>query len=202
MITIKHTMLSTNNQMSKNNQMEKGYLSIILGCMFSGKTSKLISIYKHNKLADISTCVINYIDDTRYDKQLMSTHDGIKIECKRVKKIYDIFNDDNNILKSVKCFIINEGQFFDDLYDVVNLLVTEHNKIVYVGGLDGDFNMRKFGQMLDLIPICDKVEKLTAICSLCKNTASFTKRIIKDDKQVLIGSSDMYIPVCRTCHKS
>ena len=106
------------------------------------------------------------------------------------------------ILKSVKCFIINEGQFFDDLYDVVNLLVTEHNKIVYVGGLDGDFNMRKFGQMLDLIPICDKVEKLTAICSLCKNTASFTKRIIKDNKQVLIGSSDMYIPVCRTCHKS
>ena len=185
-----------------NKQMEKGYLSIILGCMFSGKTSKLISIYKHNKLADISTCVINYIDDTRYDKKLMSTHDGIKIECKRVKKIYDIFNNDKEILKTVKCFIINEGQFFEDLYDVVNLLVTEHNKIVYVGGLDGDFNMKKFGQMLDLIPICDKVEKLTAICSLCKKTACFTKRIIQDKKQVLIGSSDMYIPVCRNCHKS
>ena len=196
MITIKDIMFVTNKQ------MEKGYLSVILGCMFSGKTSKLISIYKHNKLADISTCVINYIDDTRYDKKLMSTHDGVKIECKRVRKIYDIFNDDADILKSVKCFIINEGQFFDDLYDVVNLLVNNHNKIVYVGGLDGDFNMKKFGQILDLIPICDKVEKLTAICSVCKTTACFTKRIIKDDKQVLIGSSDMYVPVCRKCHNS
>ena len=90
-----------------NKQMEKGYLSIILGCMFSGKTSKLISIYKHNKLAEIPTCVINYIDDTRYDKKLMSTDDGVKIECKRVKKIYDIFNDDPDILKTIKYRKIN-----------------------------------------------------------------------------------------------
>lgn len=185
---------------NKTPTMDKGYLSVILGCMYSGKTSKLISVYKHNKLADIKTCVINYIDDTRYDKKLMSTHDGVKIECKQVKKIYEIFEQDENILKTTRCFIINEGQFFDDLYDVVNLLVNKHNKIVYVGGLDGDFKMKKFGQILDLIPICDKVEKLTAVCSICKKTAAFTKRIINNKEQVLIGSSDMYIPVCRTCH--
>ena len=85
-----------------NKQMDKGYLSVILGCMFSGKTSKLISIYKHNKLAEISTCVVNYIDDTRYDKKLMSTHDGVKIECKRVRRIYDIFNDVENNKKMEK----------------------------------------------------------------------------------------------------
>ena len=179
-----------------------GYLSIILGCMYSGKTSKLISIYKHNNIAEISTCVINFIEDTRYNSVEMTTHDGNKIPCKRVAKIYDIFIEEPELLEHVKCFIINEGQFFDDLYDVVKLLVTEHNKIVYVGGLDGDFKMNKFGKILDLIPICDKVEKLTAICSICKKTAAFTKRIIKDDKQKVIGSFDMYIPVCRKCHNS
>tara|TARA_B100000927_G_C16475940_1_gene473351 strand:- start:13182 stop:13757 length:576 start_codon:yes stop_codon:yes gene_type:complete len=181
-------------------QMDQGYLSIILGCMYSGKTSKLVSIYKHNKIANISTCVVNYIDDNRYDNVLMSTHDGRKIPCVKAKKIYDIFEKDKDLLENTKCFIINEGQFFEDLYDVVNLLVNQHKKIVYVGGLDGDFKMKKFGQILDLIPLSDKVEKLTAICSLCKKTASFTKRIIKNDEQILIGSSDMYIPVCRKCH--
>tara|TARA_Y100000389_G_C17437278_1_gene506311 strand:- start:434 stop:1003 length:570 start_codon:yes stop_codon:yes gene_type:complete len=183
-----------------NNNSQMGYLSIILGCMYSGKTSKLISIYKHNLIAEIPTCVINYIEDTRYDPTLMTTHDGNKIPCLRVNKIYDIFSDNAELLKSKKCFIINEGQFFDDLYDVVKLLVTEHDKIVYVGGLDGDFKMNKFGQILDLIPLCDKVEKLTAICRICKKTASFTKRIIKSNEQKIIGSSDIYIPVCRKCH--
>jgi thymidine kinase len=176
-----------------------GYLELILGCMYSGKTSKLISIYKHNRIAGINTCVINYIDDKRYDEKKMSTHDKIMIPCMQLKNLIDMFKIDTDILTKTQAFIINEGQFFDDLLKVVKMLVKDHKKYVYVGGLDGDYKMEKFGQILDLIPLCDKVEKLHAICSICKRAAPFTKRLTNESQQKLIGS-DNYIPVCRNCH--
>ena len=118
----------------------------------------------------------------------------------------EIFSEEDaggiKLLNETRSFIINEGQFFEDLYEVVDILVNKYNKIVYVGGLDGDYKMKKFGNILDLIPICDSVEKLTAICSSCKSTAAFTKRITEEDEQLLIGSSDKYIPVCRKCHST
>ena len=176
-----------------------GYLAVYLGCMYAGKTSKLISIYNKNKTAGISTCVINYIEDKRYHDNKLSTHDRKMIECLSVRKIYDVFENDPNLLEQTEAFIINEGQFFSDLYEVVKLLVNEHNKKVYVCGLDGDYKMKKFGQILDLIPICDEVEKLHAICTICKAPASFTKRITQETEQKVIGS-DNHIPVCRMCH--
>ncbi len=176
-----------------------GYLALYLGCMYAGKTSKLISIYEKNLAAGISTCVINYIEDKRYHDNKMSTHDRKMISCLPVKKVYDVFETDTTLLDSTDAFIINEGQFFSDLYDVVKLLVNVHHKKVYVCGLDGDYKMKKFGQMLDLIPIADHVEKLHAVCSLCKAPASFTKRLTKETEQKVIGS-DNYIPVCRACH--
>ena len=87
------------------------------------------------------------------------------------------------------------------MYDVVNLLVNHHNKIVYVGGLDGDFNMKKFGQILDLIPYSDNIVKLTSLCMNCKDgtKALFSKRITNNESQIVIGS-DNYIPLCRKCY--
>ena len=79
----------------------------------------------------------------------------------------------------------------------------EYNKKVYVCGLDGDFKRQKFGQILDLIPLCDKVTKLTSLCSICKNGTPgiFSKRISSEEEQTLVGS-DNYIPVCRTCYEN
>lgn len=73
-------------------------------------------------------------------------------------------------------------------------------KRVHIGGLDGDFNRNKFGELLDLIPYCDKVIKLTALCGICKNgtVAIFSRRITEETEQTVIGS-DIYIPVCREC---
>jgi thymidine kinase len=179
--------------------MEKsGYLEIIIGCMYAGKTSRLISIYKRNQICNIPTIVINHIEDNRYDNVKMSTHDKIMIPCIQTAKLYDILKDNEEILNN-NVFIINEGQFFPDLFDFVNMLISKHNKKVYIGGLDGDFKMNKFGQILDLIPLCNKIEKLNAICTICKNEASFTKRLTKDTNQKIIGT-DIYIPVCRSCH--
>ena len=185
-----------NHQTIMNNS---GYLALYLGCMYAGKTSKLISIYEKNQAAGISTCVINYIEDKRYHDNKMSTHDRKMISCLPVKKVYDVFETDTTLLDSTDAFIINEGQFFSDLYDVVKLLVNVHHKKVYVCGLDGDYKMKKFGQMLDLIPIADHVEKLHAVCTQCKAPSSFTKRLTNETAQKVIGS-DNYIPVCRACH--
>jgi thymidine kinase len=98
--------------------------------------------------------------------------------------------------------LINEGQFFEDLYDWTENMVEKNNKEVYICGLDGDFNRQKFGTILDLIPLCDKVTKIMSICSICKNgkKALFSLRLSDNKEQVLIGS-DCYKPCCRSCYQ-
>ncbi len=179
--------------------MDQGYLKIILGCMYAGKTSKLINIYKMMKFSNISTMVINYEEDKRYHESEMSTHDKTMIPCIQTLNLMDIL-----IKKDIeeKVIIINEGQFFNDLKEFVILMLSK-NKHIYICGLDGDYEMKKFGQILDIIPLCNEIEKLSAICSICKNgtKAYFTKRITNEKGQKIIGCTN-YLPVCRKCHRS
>jgi thymidine kinase len=95
--------------------------------------------------------------------------------------------------------LINEGQFFPDLYESVIQLVEKYKMKVYICGLDGDFKRNKFGKMLDLIPVCDKIIKLSAECVKCKRPAIFSKRLSEEEQQVVIGSSN-YAPMCRECY--
>jgi thymidine kinase len=199
---------------------ESGYLEIILGGMYAGKTSRLVEIYKQCKFCNIPVAVINHSIDTRYDNDfddLLSTHDKIKIPCIKTEKLFDIWADhitldeDNQTISRVKdkskigiseVILINEGQFFPDLEEFVKILL-KNNKKIYVCGLDGDFERKKFGQILDLIPLCDKVTKLTSLCSICKNGTPgiFSKRITMEKTQTVVGS-DNYIPVCRSCYEN
>lgn len=174
------------------------YLEIILGSMFSGKTSRLVEIYKQCKFCNIPVEVINHSIDVRYDEELMSTHDKVKIPCIKTNKIMSVLN---NLEEKTEVVLINEGQFFEDLYETVDIML-KNGKKIYICGLDGDFERKKFGQILDLIPLCDKVTKLTSLCSLCKNgtLGIFSKRITSEKKQTVIGS-DNYIPVCRNCYE-
>ena len=188
------------NKFIKHNSRMPGFLKLFMGCMYAGKTTKLIEIYNDYKKQGIEPCVINYYGDVRYHNELLSSHDKVMIPCLKVKHIYDAFKDDEQLLERTEVFIINEGQFFADLYDVVRLLVTKHNKKVYVCGLDGDFKMGEFGEIIKLIPLCDEYEKLFAKCNKCGGKASFTKRLSDDKEQTVIGGSDMYIPVCRNCY--
>lgn len=183
------------------------YLEIILGSMFSGKTSRLVEIYKQCKFCNIPVIVVNHSCDNRYDDQLLSTHDKIKIPCIKTNSLYEFWHkyyletDNTNVIKEAEVILINEGQFFTDLYEVVDDMLQKGKK-VYVCGLDGDFKRNKFGQMLDLIPLCDKVTKLTSLCSICKNGTPgiFSKRITTEKEQTIVGS-DNYIPVCRMCYE-
>ena len=175
-----------------------GYLEIIVGPMYSGKTAQLIYVYKQCNICNIPVIVINHSLDNRYDERLLSTHDGIKIPCIKTEKLMDILE----ITISNTVILINEGQFFQDLEEFVTTLLS-YNKKIYVCGLDGDFERKKFGQILDLIPLCDKLVKLTSLCELCKNGTPgiFSKRITQEKEQTIIGS-DNYIPVCRKCFNS
>lgn len=184
----------------------KGFLEIFVGPMFSGKTSKLLEIYKQCIYCNIPVAVINYALDTRYHDTMLSTHDKHMIPCIQTTTLTSVWEsgaDENmNQLHLADVVLINEGQFFEDLYPVVASMLKAGKKI-YVSGLDGDFQRKKFGQILDLIPLCDKVTKLTSLCSLCKNgePAIFSMRLTSETQQTLIGS-DNYAPVCRSCYKS
>ena len=183
-----------------NTSDKQGYLELIIGPMFSGKTSRLVEIYKQCIFCNIPVLTINHSLDERYDKSLLSTHDQIKIPCIKVDKLCDLLN--SQLIYESHVILINEGQFFVDLYDfTVNML--ELDKKIYICGLDGDFERKKFGQILDLIPMCDKVNKLSSLCSICKNGIQgiFSMRLTNDKQQTLVGS-DNYIPVCRKCYEN
>lgn len=196
------------NNIQKYNQTQtmsnQAYLELILGCMYAGKTTRLVEIYKQCMFCNIPVSVINHSIDDRYDANLMSTHDKIMIPCIKTPDLTSVWNtnwESNMELQTAHVIIINEGQFFDDLYDIVESML-KCGKKVYVGGLDGDFERHKFGQILDLIPLCDKVTKLTSLCSICKNGTPgiFSKRISLETEQTVVGS-DNYIPVCRACYE-
>lgn len=188
------------NKLIMESKPTSSYLEIILGGMYAGKTSRLVEIYKQCVFCNIPVIAINHQIDDRYDSNMLSTHDKIKIPCIKTNNLLDIcYNTD---LQNSDVILINEGQFFPDLYVFVSLMINnkEHKKI-YVCGLDGDFERKKFGQILDLIPLCDKVTKLTSLCSICKDgtVGIFSKRITCEKEQTIVGS-DNYIPVCRNCY--
>ena len=182
--------------------MTSSYLELIIGPMFSGKTSKLLEIYKQCVFCNIPVAVINHSADIRYHDTMLSTHDKIMIPCiqtAHIQNIWHVESDYATHLRTAQVILINEAQFFDDLLPAVEEMLNSGKK-VYVAGLDGDFKRKKFGDILDLIPLCDKVTKLTSLCSLCKNgeLGIFSMRLTKEKQQTLIGS-DNYIPVCRSC---
>lgn len=173
-------------------------LHLYMGCMYSGKSTKCVNHFKEFTRANKRVCVINYYHDNRYDDVLLSTHDRVKIPC---KKMLTLLDNIGKIRNDYDVFLINEGQFFVDLYDSVVALVEKFNKDVYIYGLDSDYQRKPFGQIIDLIPICTSVTKLYANCHICKkdNQACFTHRLSTEKEQYLIGNN-IYIPVCRKCY--
>ena len=210
---------------------KNSYLEIFVGPMFSKKTSRLIDIYKQYTFCNIPVEIINHCADTRYHDTMLSSHDKVMVPCIQTDKISEVWfktpstvvsgvpsltgafgfgslhtNNNNKTqenhlkLKNATVILINEAQFFEDLHECV-LDMLKENKRVYIAGLDGDFSRNKFGQILDLVPMCDKITKLTALCSMCKDgtLGIFSMRLTKETHQMVIGS-DNYIPVCRHCY--
>jgi thymidine kinase len=139
--------------------------------------------------------VVNHTSDTRYHAELLTSHDGKAIPCLRTDRLADIWPG-----LDASVVLIDEAQFFDDLVPAVSDMVLAGKK-VYVAGLDGDFERKKFGAVLDLIPRCDRVTKLASLCSRCRDgtPAIFSKRLTEEKCQVVVGVGN-YAPVCRSCY--
>ena len=145
---------------------QNGRLELIIGNMFSGKSTELIRRINREKSINKKILVINYADDNRYATNAIATHDQLKVTSLKLKMLND-FNI--NFIPQYDSFFIDEGQFFPDLYDFVKRLVETFKKHVVVSGLDGDANRNTFGDMIKLIPICDTVDKLHAYCNKCND---------------------------------
>lgn len=184
--------------LSNKNQSMSGSLHLFIGCMYAGKTTKLIETYKQSIENNKIVTIVTHSDETRYSVHEISTHDQKKISCVKYRSIQSFIEHESAIIEKSDIILIDEGQFFIDLLMIIQL-VEHYNKEVYVFGLDGDFKRNKFGRILDLIPICDTIEKLSAKCKCGKN-AIFSKRTIKNESQILVGSADAYEPNCRTCY--
>jgi thymidine kinase len=176
--------------------MKSGYLQLIIGPMFSGKSTELIRNVRLNKIINKKVLVIKPSIDNRYDSNRIVSHTKDNEDCIVVDDLTQI---DNNIINDHDVIIIDEGQFFKNLKKAVLYWVDNLNKYVIIGGLDGDFERKSIGEINDLIPHADKYEKKIALCKLCLDgtNAIFSKRICCNNDQVLIGSDDLYIPVCR-----
>ncbi len=182
---------------------QQGYLELILGSMFSGKTSYLLDVYKKCMFCNIPVAVINYAADDRYTSEpMLSTHDKQMIPCILATTISDAIQTNSEMIARVETILINEGQFFPDIEDQVKQLVEVGNKRVYICGLDGDFERKPIGNLLQLVPFSDHIIKLKSLCSLCRDGTPgvFSFRTSREVDQVVIGSSN-YVPLCRGCYQ-
>ena len=183
--------------MSSHNKytISYGKLELIIGPMFSGKSTELIREIRLAKIINKKVLVIKPQIDNRYSENEITTHSFESEKCETTEKLENL----NNIVREYDLIVIDEGQFFPDLKKYVLIWVDEYNLHVIVGGLDGDFKREPIGQILELIPHADKCKKITSLCIICNDgtKAIFTCRKIKSNQQIQIGGIETYTPLCR-----
>jgi thymidine kinase len=176
-------------------------LDIVIGPMFAGKSCELIRRIRLLKVLKKEYLVVKPSIDNRYenlfDSNMIVSHNFEKEHCILLSNMKEIFNND---LKKINTIFIDEAQFFEDLVDVVKNLVDIYKINVFITGLDGDSNRNKFGHILELIPFCNTCKKINASCVICLDgtPAPFSYRKQNtSSNQVLIGSTDSYMSLCR-----
>ena len=172
-------------------------IELILGPMFSGKSTRLIETIRKCVYKNKKTIMIKFIGDQRYSKKSeLVTHDLIKYDSINCKNLSDSFDT----LRDYDIIGIDEGQFFPDLVEISEKLA-HLNKTVIIAALNGDFRMEPFPVIARIIPKADKIKLLKAYCFNCHRDAKFSLRIVQNNDTVLIGAGEAYKPACRECHK-
>eukprot|EP00698_Gefionella_okellyi_P006536 TRINITY_DN15868_c0_g1_i1.p1 TRINITY_DN15868_c0_g1~~TRINITY_DN15868_c0_g1_i1.p1 ORF type:complete len:216 (+),score=2.11 TRINITY_DN15868_c0_g1_i1:28-648(+) len=175
-------------------RLYNGHIELILGPMFSGKSTELLRRMRRFQVSRMRCLVVKYKHDTRYSEGEMATHDRQTIPAQPCLRLADVTDEDE-----YDCIGIDEGQFFPDLVDWVENQANK-GKSVIVAALDATFQRKPFGAVLDLVPLAEAVTKLTAVCMQCHQPASFSKRISSETTVELIGGAEKYISVCRNCY--
>ncbi|MGL4993346.1 MAG: thymidine kinase [Bacteroidales bacterium] len=175
----------------------RGRIEVICGSMFSGKTEELIRRMKRAKIARQNVEIFKPTIDTRYSEDQVVSHNKNAIHSTPVENSQSIL-----LLSSdVDVVGIDEAQFFDHgLVEVCSQLADNGVRVI-VAGLDMDFRRKPFGPIPALLAIADDVTKVHAICTRCGNLASYSYRLVEDEKQVLLGETSEYEPLCRNCYQ-
>ena len=175
---------------------KQGFIEVIAGSMFSGKTEELIRRLKRARLANQKVEIFKPILDRRYSEENVVSHDARSIRSTPVDTSANILL----LAYDVEVVGIDEAQFFDmGLADVCNQLANQGTRVI-VAGLDMDFMGKPFGPMPELMAIAEYVTKVHAICMRCGNLAHYSFRKTPEEGQVLLGEKDVYEPLCRACY--
>ncbi len=174
----------------------RGWIEVICGSMFSGKTEELIRRLKRVKIANLKAEIFKPAIDVRYDEVKIVSHDTNFIQSTPV-------NSSQNILllaQDADVVGIDEAQFFDaEIANVCEQLALKGIRVI-VAGLDMDYTGKPFGQMPNLLAIADYITKLHAICVKCGNIANISYRKSPGEAQVILGEKELYEPRCRHCN--
>ncbi len=173
----------------------RGWIEVICGSMFSGKTEELIRRLNRARIAKMKVEIFKPGVDTRFDEEKVVSHDENEILSTPVPSSGNILLMANN----VDVVGIDEAQFFDNgLPGVCNQLADTGIRVI-VAGLDMDFKGKPFGPVPALLALAEYITKVHAICVQCGNLAQYSHRTVTDEKLVLLGETDAYEPLCRKC---
>jgi thymidine kinase len=173
-----------------------GWIEVICGSMFSGKTEELIRRLKRAKFANQKVDIFKPKVDTRYDELQVVSHDANAILATPIDHSSKLLNH----TEGVNVIGIDEAQFFDEgLTEVCQKLALKGIRVI-IAGLDMDYRGVPFGPVPDLLAVAEYITKVHAICSHCGNLATHSYRKIANNQQVMLGEKDSYEPRCRTCY--
>jgi len=181
-----------------------GWIELVCGSMFSGKTEELIRRVRRAKIARQQVQVFKPAMDTRYTTEAVTSHNGLGVEAVPVQSAAEI---EQQIRPETSVVAIDEVQFFGwEITELCEKLAYRGVRVI-AAGLDMDFRGEPFGPMPVLMAQAERVEKLQAICVVCGNPASRTQRLINgqpaayDEPVILVGGSESYEARCRKCHQ-
>jgi len=185
-------------------RQDRGWIEVICGSMFSGKTEELIRRVRRAQIARQKVQVFKPRLDDRYQVEKVASHNGVHLDAVVVgeaKEILQLVDSGTDVV------VIDEGQFFDwTIADVCNLLADNGRRVI-IAGLDTDFRGEPFGPMPLLMAQAERVDKLQAICVVCGAPASRSQRLINgrpafyDDPIIMVGADEVYEARCRHCHQ-
>ncbi len=177
------------------NKSKTGWIEVVCGSMFSGKTEELIRRLKRAKIANLKVEIFKPLIDTRYHETEVVSHDSNSIMSTPVSSSQNILLLSND----VEVVGIDEAQFFDDgLPDVCEQLANKGIRVI-IAGLDMDFQGKPFGPIPALLAKAEYITKVHAICVRCGSLANHSYRLVESDTKVLLGEKESYEPRCREC---
>lgn len=179
----------------KNLPQETGWIEVICGSMFSGKTEELIRRLRRAQIAKQRVAIFKPAIDTRYAEDRIVSHSGVSLPSVTVSSAAEILDRAGD----VDVVGIDEVQFFDlDLVQVCETLADRGHRVI-VAGLDQDYLAQPFEPMPQLLAIAEYITKTLAICMVCGNPANRTQRVTQRSERVLVGAADSYEARCRSC---